>query len=56
MQKSEIQALKQNYNNRRKAIYKKYGVKPPKNDSNSSNHINPKKKDSVKSPYKKLKK
>ncbi|MBC22224.1 MAG: hypothetical protein CMG54_05130 [Candidatus Marinimicrobia bacterium] len=60
MQKSEIQALKKNYNNRRKAIYKKYGVKPPKNqDNNSMNNsdvYSPKNKDTVKSPYKKLKK
>tara|TARA_B100000676_G_scaffold286917_1_gene316949 strand:+ start:3084 stop:3491 length:408 start_codon:yes stop_codon:yes gene_type:complete len=56
MQKSEIQALKKNYNNRRNAIYKKYGVKPPKNKDNNSDIYNPKNKDSVKSPYKKLKK
>ena len=30
MQKSEVQSLKQNYKERRRAIYKKYGVKPPK--------------------------
>ena len=56
MQKSEIQALKKNYNNRRKAIYKKYGVKPPKNNDNNTDSYNPKNKDTVKSPYKKLKK
>ena len=42
MQKSEIQALKKNYNNRRKAIYKKYGVKPPKNNDNNIDSYNPK--------------
>ena len=36
MQKTEVKSLKGNYNNRRKAIYKKYGVKPPKKNENSS--------------------
>lgn len=36
LQKSEVKGLKKNYNNRRRAIYKKYGVKPPKIDKNSS--------------------
>ncbi len=35
-QKSEIQELKKRYNKRRASIYKKYGVKPPKKDSNSN--------------------
>ena len=36
LQKSEVKDLKKNYNNRRRAIYKKYGVKPPKIDNNSN--------------------
>tara|TARA_B100000953_G_C17802092_1_gene352434 strand:- start:27 stop:461 length:435 start_codon:yes stop_codon:yes gene_type:complete len=33
-QKAEVQSLKKQYNQRRKAIYRKYGIKPPKKDSN----------------------
>ncbi len=51
VQKTEVKSLKSNYNNRRRAIYKKYGVKPPKNDksSNSKNIelYKPSKKDGV---------
>lgn len=51
IQKTEVKSLKSNYNNRRKAIYKKYGVKPPKNDkSSNSNNLElykPSKKDRV---------
>ena len=37
-QKAEVQELKKNYNKRRAAIYKKYGVKPPKKDSQSNDN------------------
>ena len=57
MQKSEVQSLKQNYNNRRKAIYKKYGVKPPKkNEGNvmeNTDVFKPNRKERKQSPIKK---
>jgi len=60
MQKSDIKGLKQNYKQRRKAIYKKYGVKPPKkNDQNTMmNHnvFKPQKKDKKVLPMIKSKK
>ena len=37
-QKAEVQELKKNYNKRRAAIYKKYGVKPPKKGSQSNDN------------------
>ena len=46
--KSEVQELKENYNTRRVAIYKKYGVKPPKKGSASGDDSN-----SYKAPKKK---
>ena len=52
-QKSDVQELKKNYNQRRKAIYKKYGVKPPKNDRNNNKEkeiFRPEKKDKRLSP------
>ena len=33
MQKQEVKKLKKDYNQQRRAIYKKYGVKPPKKNS-----------------------
>ena len=57
MQKSDVQSLKSNYNNRRKAIYKKYGVKPPKKSEGhtmeGADIYKPKKKERVHSPVKK---
>jgi len=56
MQKSEVKSLKNNYNNRRKAIYKKYGVKPPKKNEGAtiegSNVFKPTKKERKQSPIK----
>lgn len=56
MQKSEVQSLKSNYNNRRKAIYKKYGVKPPKKSEGhtmeGTDVYKPKKKERIQSPVK----
>ena len=56
MQKSEVQSLKSNYNNRRKAIYKKYGVKPPKKSEDhnmeGADVYKPKKKERIQSPVK----
>ena len=57
MQKSDVKSLKSNYNNRRKAIYKKYGVKPPKKSEGhtmeGADVYKPKKKERVQSPVKK---
>ena len=57
MQKSDVKSLKSNYNNRRKAIYKKYGVKPPKKSEGhtmeGTDVYKPKKKERVQSPVKK---
>ena len=57
MQKSDAKSLKSNYNNRRKAIYKKYGVKPPNKSEGhtmeGANVYKPKKKERVQSPVKK---
>tara|TARA_B100001175_G_C19317234_1_gene545969 strand:- start:138 stop:572 length:435 start_codon:yes stop_codon:yes gene_type:complete len=57
MQKSDVKSLKSNYNNRRKAIYKKYGVKPPKKSEGhtmeGTDVYKPKKKERVHSPVKK---
>ena len=47
-QKSEVKELKKNYNKRRAAIYKKYGVKPPKKNSQSDENS-----DTYKAPTKK---
>ena len=48
-QKAEVHSLKKQYNQRRKAIYRKYGIKPPKKnpstDDNSETYRVPKKKD-----------
>ncbi len=56
LQKSEVKSLKTNYNNRRKAIYKKYGVKPPKKNEGhtieGSDVYKPTKKERVQSPVK----
>ena len=59
MQKSEVTTLKKGYKNRRRAIYKKYGVKPPKKESGSgfdnSDIFKPNKKDKRVSPVRKTK-
>ena len=52
-QKSDVRELKKGYNQRRKAIYKKYGVKPPKNNRNNNKEkeiFRPEKKDKRLSP------
>ena len=48
-QKAEVQELKKNYNKRRAAIYKKYGVKPPKKGSQSNDNS-----DTYQAPNKKV--
>ena len=48
-QKAEVQELKKNYNKRRAAIYKKYGVKPPKKNNQSNDNS-----DTYKAPNKQV--
>ena len=50
-QKAEVQSLKKQYNQRRKAIYRKYGIKPPKKDASTDDdtYRAPKKHDGTKS-------
>lgn len=49
-QKAEVQSLKKQYNQRRKAIYRKYGIKPPKKDPSTDDdtYRAPKKHDGTK--------
>ena len=37
-QKTEVKSLKKTYNNRRREIYKKYGVSPPKKGNKNENN------------------
>ena len=37
-QKTEVKSLKKSYNKRRREIYKKYGVSPPKNGNKNENN------------------
>jgi len=59
-QKAEVKELKKNYNSRRVAIYKKYGVKPPRkndqSDDNSDTYKAPTKNESTGKPKKPIRK